>query len=321
MTEDWRPTADLPALRQRSLLLQRTREFFAARGVLEVETPILSAAGISDPQIESLRTTIAGRPGPYFLSTSPEFAMKRLLAAGSGDIYQLCKVFRDGEIGRWHEPEFTMLEWYRVGFDDDRLMDEVAALVTALLAPQRALGPAEKVTYREVLMRYAGVDMSVARDDDLTRAALDHGIDCRAVLDRDARLDLLISLVAGPQLGRDRPTFVCDYPVSQASLARLKSQSPPVAARFELYLDGIELANGFHELTDASEQRDRFLRDQEMRRVRGQVVPPMDERMLTALAAGVPECAGVALGFDRLAALALGVPQLKSALSFSVENA
>lgn len=321
MSEDWQPTAGLPALRHRARLLQRTREFFAARGVLEVETPILSAAGISDPQIESLRTAIAGHPGGFFLSTSPEFAMKRLLAAGSGDIYQLCKVFRDGEIGRWHEPEFTMLEWYRVSFDDDTLMDEVAALVSTLLVPQRTLGPAEKLTYREVLMRYAGVDMNVAHDDDLARAASDRGIDCRAVLDRDARLDLLISLVAGPQLGRDRPTFVCDYPATQASLARLKPQIPPVAARFELYLDGIELANGFHELTDASEQRGRFLHDQEVRQARGQVVPPMDERLLAALTAGVPECAGVALGFDRLAALALGVPQLKSALSFSVENA
>jgi elongation factor P--(R)-beta-lysine ligase len=319
--EEWQPTAGLPALRHRALLLQRAREFFAARGVLEVETPILSAAGISDPQIESLRTSIAGRPSPYFLSTSPEFAMKRLLAAGSGDIYQLCKVFRDGEIGRWHEPEFTMLEWYRVGFDDHTLMDEVAALVTALLAPQRTLGPVEKLTYREVLMRHASVDMNVATDDDLARAALDRGIDCRAILDRDARLDLLISLVAGPQLGRDHPTFVCDYPASQASLARLKPQNPPVAARFELYLDGIELANGFQELTDANEQRGRFLHDREVRQSRGQVVPPMDERLLAALTAGVPECAGVALGFDRLAALALGAPQLKSAMSFSVENA
>ncbi len=321
MNQGWQPTADLPALRHRAQLLQRTREFFAARGVLEVETPVLSAAGISDPQIESLRTTIAGRPGSFFLSTSPEFAMKRLLAAGSGDIYQLCKVFRDGEIGRWHEPEFTMLEWYRVGFDDHTLMDEVAGLVTALLAPQRTLGPAEKLTYREVLMRHAGVDMNVATDDDLARAALDRSIDCRAVLDRDARLDLLISLVAGPQLGRDRPTFVCDYPASQASLARLKLQNPPVAARFELYLDGIELANGFQELTDANEQRSRFMHDREVRQSRGQVVPPMDERLLAALTAGVPECAGVALGFDRLAALALGVPQMKSAMSFSVENA
>lgn len=321
MSESWRPTAGLSALRHRAQLVHKTRQFFAARGVLEVDTPILSAAGISDPQIESLRTAVAGRPQPFFLSTSPEFAMKRLLAAGSGDIFQLCKVFRDGEIGRWHEPEFTMLEWYRVGFDDDALMDEVAALVTELLAPQRVLGPPEKLTYREVLMRYAGIDMNVARDEDLARAALDRGIDCRATLDRDARLDLLISLIAGPQLGRDRPTFVCDYPASQASLARLKPQTPAVAARFELYLDGIELANGFHELTDATEQRERFLRDHDVRRARGQRVPPIDERLLAALAAGVPECAGVALGFDRLAALAIGAAQLTAAMSFGIDEA
>ncbi len=321
MSASWRPTADLPALRHRARLLQRTREFFAARGVLEVETPILSAAGGSDPQIESLHTAIAGRPGRYFMSTSPEFAMKRLLAAGSGDIYQLCKVFRDGEIGRWHEPEFTLLEWYRVGFDDAALMNEVAELVTALLAPERTLAAPERLTYREVLIRHAGIDMNLASDEELQGAAQARGVDCRATLDRDARLDLLISLVAGPRLGIGRPTFVCDYPASQAALARLKPQTPPVAARFELYLDGIELANGFHELTDAAEQRRRFVHDLALRSQRGQIQPPMDERLLAALGAGVPECAGVALGFDRLAALAMGASQLNAAMSFSVENA
>jgi elongation factor P--(R)-beta-lysine ligase len=302
-------------------MLARVREFFAHRGVLEVETPILSAAGISDPQIESLRTTIAGIRAPFFLSTSPEFAMKRLLAAGSGDVFQICKVFRDGEIGRWHEPEFTMLEWYRIGFDDLRLMTEVAELVAALLSPERPLAEPERLTYREVILRHAGVDMNIASDADLAMAARDRGIDCRADLDRDARLDLLISLVAGPKLGRDRPTFVCDYPASQAALARLKPGSPPVAARFELYLDGVELANGFHELTDATEQRRRFEQDLALRQRRTQTLPAMDERLLAALAHGLPECAGVALGFDRLAALAMGHDALKPAMSFGIENA
>ena len=321
MAADWQPTADMGVLRRRAQLLARVREFFAQRRVLEVETPVLSAAGSSDPQIESLRTAIAGIRTPFYLSTSPEFAMKRLLAAGSGDIFQICKVFRDGEIGRWHEPEFTIIEWYRIGFDDDALMREVADLVAALLTPERRLEAPERLTYREVILRHAGVDMNVASDADLAAAARACGVDCRADLDRDARLDLLISLVASPKLGRDRPTFVCDYPASQAALARLKPGSPPVAARFEMYLDGIELANGFHELTDAREQRRRFEQDLGVRARRGQVRPAMDERLLAALSHGVPECAGVALGFDRLAALATVQAALTSAISFGIGNA
>jgi lysyl-tRNA synthetase class 2 len=321
MSASWRPTASIAALRRRAQLLARARAFFAARQVLEVQTPALSAAGISDPQIESLRTAIAGIKEPFFLNTSPEFAMKRLLAAGSGDIFQICNVFRDGEIGRWHEPEFTLIEWYRIGFDDDRLMTEVAELLHALLAPERRLDPPQRLTYREVILRYADVDMNTASDQDLADAAIAKGVDCRTELDRDARLDLLVSLVAGPRLGRDCPTFVCDYPASQAALARIKPGDPPVAARFELYLDGVELANGFHELTDAPEQRRRFETDLALRTRRGQVRPPVDERLLAALSHGIPPCAGVALGFDRLVALSMGHLELKSAMSFSIQNA
>jgi len=318
---DWRPTATPGALRQRAALLTRVREFFAARGVLEVETPVLSAAGVSDPQIESLVTRIAGLHGPFFLCTSPEFHMKRLLAAGSGDIYQLCRVFRDAERGRWHNPEFTLLEWYRLGFDDAALMTEVEELVTRLLAPERRLPPAEWLTYHQALRRHVGVDAHTASERDLELAAARHGIVCRADLERDARLDVLMGLVAGPQLGRGRLCFVCDYPASQASLARLKPGLPPVAARFELYPDGIEIANGFHELANLDEQRGRFARDLRIRRERGQIEPPTDERLLAALAAGLPDCAGVALGFDRLVAIALGATALAPAMAFSVDNA
>jgi lysyl-tRNA synthetase class 2 len=243
-------------------MLACVRTFFAERGVLEVETPSLSAGGVTDPQIESLVSRVAGMPGELYLTTSPEFAMKRLLAAGSGDIYQLSKVFRDGERGRWHNPEFTLLEWYRIGFDDAALM-----------------------------------------------------------IDRDAKLDLLMGLAVGPQLGREGPCFICDYPASQASLARLKPGLPRVAARFELYLDGIELCNGFHELANPAEQRARFEQDLATRRARGQVEPRLDERLLAALEAGMPDCAGVALGFDRLAALALGATRLSEVMAFSIENA
>jgi lysyl-tRNA synthetase class 2 len=321
MTAAWRPSAGFPALQRRAALLARARGFFAGRGVLEVETPILSAAGVTDPQIESLTTRVRGCAGVRYLATSPEFAMKRLLAAGSGDIYQICKVFRDEEIGRWHNPEFTMLEWYRVGFDDAALMTEVEDLVRVLLAPARELAPAERLTYSQALERHAGVAAHTASEAELAAAAVAHGIVCDAALDRDARLDLLMGLVVGPRLGVGRPTFVCDYPASQASLARLKPGLPRVAARFELYLDGIELANGFHELGCADEQRLRFQQDRDVRRARGQREPPLDEHLLAALAAGLPECAGVALGLDRLAALAVGAASLQEIIAFPIDRA
>jgi lysyl-tRNA synthetase class 2 len=321
MSDDWRPTASLSALKSRAAMLAATREFFSERGVLEVETPVLSGAAVSDPQIESLATRVAGIAAPLFLCTSPEYAMKRLLAAGSGDIYQICKVFRDAERGRWHNPEFTLLEWYRLGFDDAALMSEVEALIGALLAPYRKFQPAEHLSYSAALQRHAGVDAQRASEHDLTEAARSHGIDGRADLDRDAKLDLLMGLVVGPRLGSERPCFICDYPASQAALARLKPGSPPVAARFELYLDGVELANGFHELGESGEQRERFVQDLRLRHARGQLQPPLDERLLAALAAGLPDCAGVALGFDRLAAIALAAPRLADAMAFTIDNA
>jgi len=302
-------------------MLRTARAFFEQRGVLEVETPILSAAAVSDPQIESLATQIAGLPERRYLCPSPEYAMKRLLAAGSGDIYQICKVFRDAERGRWHNPEFTMIEWYRVGQDDAALMDEVEALLGQLLAPMRPLGAAERLSYSAALRCHAGVDAFDSSDDDLLEAARRHDIHCDAELDRDAKLDLLMGLIVGPRLGRERPCFVCDYPASQAALARLKPGLPPVAARFELYLDGLELANGFHELAQPKEQRARFSRDLALRGARGQSQPPLDENLLAALEHGLPDCAGVALGFDRVVAIALGADRLADAMAFSVDEA
>ena len=316
----WRPSASLEILRLRAAMLARAREFFAARGILEVETPALSAAAGTDPAIEPLSTAINGLEGRRYLGTSPEFAMKRLLAAGSGDIYQICRAFRDGERGRWHNPEFTIVEWYRLGHDDAALMSETEDFLCALLgvdAPARA----ERLTYAAALERHAGVDIWTAGDAQLAAAAAAHGIDCPAGLDRDARLDLLMALVVGPRLGRGLPTFIVDYPASQAGLARLKPGVPAVAARFELYLDGLELANGFHELTGDREQRRRFLDDLAVRRARGQAEPCMDEHFLAALAAGLPDCAGVALGFDRLVAVAAGAAGLGDVLAFPIERA
>jgi len=316
----WRPSASRAALERRAALLATARKFFAERRVLEVETPILSAAAVSDPQLNSLSTRIAGVPGECYLQTSPEYSMKRLLAAGSGDIYQICKVFRDAERGRWHNPEFTLIEWYRLGFDDAALMDEVEALIGELFKPLRRLERAERLSYAAALARHAGVDAHGASDAELAAAAQRHGIACDAQLDRDARLDLLMGLIVGPKLGRDRPCFICDYPASQAALARVKPGLPAVAARFELYLDGVELANGFHELTDAAEQRRRFEHDLALRAQRGLPRLPVDEHLLAALESGLPECAGVALGFDRLVALALGAPMLAQAMSFTIDN-
>jgi lysyl-tRNA synthetase class 2 len=318
---NWRPTASAAALQARAAMLQSARGFFEARGMLEVETPILSAAAVSDPQIESLSTQVAGVAGRRFLCTSPEYAMKRLLAAGSGDIYQICKVFRDEERGRWHSPEFTMIEWYRLGFDDAALMDEVEALIAHLLSPSRILPPAERLSYRAALERHAGVDAFSASEEQLLDAAARQGIRCDADLNRDAKLDLLMGLVVGPKLGIEAPCFICEYPASQAALARLKLGEPRVAARFELYLDGLELANGFHELAQPQEQRARFEHDLALRGARGQAQPPLDENLLAALDAGMPDCAGVALGFDRLVALKLGARQLADAMAFSIDNA
>jgi lysyl-tRNA synthetase class 2 len=316
----WRPTAAREILQRRAQMLHSARRFFAARDVLEVETPILSAAAVSDPQIESLVTQIKGMSGTFHLCPSPEYAMKRLLASGSGDIYQICKVFRDGERGRWHNPEFTMIEWYRLSVDDSALMNEVEALVIELLAPRR-LPPAERLSYDAALRRHAGVGAFDSSDEDLRIAAQRAGIVCEADLDRDAKLDLLMALVVGPRLGQGRPCFICDYPASQAALARLKPGLPKVAARFELYLDGLELANGFHELNNQGEQRARFRQELELRRARGQPQHPLDENFLAALEHGLPDCAGVALGFDRLAAIALGAQRLSEAMAFDVDNA
>jgi elongation factor P--(R)-beta-lysine ligase len=317
----WQPGASLATLKTRAAMLGRARKFFAQRSVLEVETPILSSAAVSDPQLQSLHTQVAGIAEPRYLQTSPEYAMKRLLAAGSGDIYQVCKVFRDEEQGRWHNPEFTMIEWYRLGFDDAALMDEVEALLVYMLEGLRDLPSAERLSYSAALQRHAGVDAFNDGDAALAAAAVRHGIHCDSTLDRDAKLDLLMGLVVGPRLGVERPCFICDYPVSQAALARLKpGVAQAVAARFELYVDGIELANGFHELANGSEQRARFVADLKTRAARGQVQPPLDENLLAALQHGLPDCAGVALGLDRLVAVAVGAKRLSEAMSFTIEN-
>jgi elongation factor P--(R)-beta-lysine ligase len=316
----WRPTASLSALRRRAQALRQAREFFQARGVLEVETPALIHAPVSDVNLGSARVELSGDSGALFLHTSPEYAMKRLLAAGSGDIYQICRVYRGAERGRQHNPEFTMLEWYRRGFSLEDLMDEVAALVRELTGADL---PVERLSYREALVRHAGLDPLDAADADLQRAARDLGLDAHqaAQAGRDELLDLIVGAQVGPALGAERLTFVHRYPASQAALARLDPADPRLALRFELYCRGMELANGYHELSDAAEQRRRFAADQQARAGRGLPVNVLDPHLLAALEAGLPDCAGVALGFDRVLMLALGATRIDDVLAFPVERA
>jgi lysyl-tRNA synthetase class 2 len=299
-------------------LLAETRDFFGARGLLEVETPQLSAAAATDLHLDSLRAQ--GRQGmpQGWLHTSPEFPMKRLLAAGSGDCWQLARVFRGGEQGRRHNPEFSLLEWYRVGWDAARLMDEVAEFVRALAAGRLQLQDALRLSYREAFRRHAGLDPFAATAGALAAALGARAVEVPEVLaqDKDALLDLALSLLVEPALDPAQPTFIHDFPASHAALARIRPGDPPVAERFELFLGGMELANGFCELTDPAEQRARFAADLEARRRRGLETPPLDERFLAALAQGLPACSGVALGFDRLVMLLAGVEDIRAVLAF-----
>lgn len=320
--DGWRPRAALDVLKHRAQLRERLRAFFSARGVLEVDTPALSTAATTDLHLQSFSCRTGANT--LYLHTSPEFPMKRLLAAGSGSIYQLCNVFRDGEAGRLHNPEFTLLEWYRVGFDYHPLMDETAALIADALAGSRALEAPEKLTYAQAFDRHCGINPHTA-----DRAALAAVVKAKAIPvhtdpareEADTLRDLLLTHVIQPQLGRGRVTLLYDYPASQAALARIRPGNPPVAERFEAYLDGIELANGFHELRDAAEQRARFARDLIKRKEQGLPAVPMDERLLAALEHGLPECSGVALGFDRLVMLAAGATSIQDVLAFPIERA
>ena len=329
MAELWQPSAGLEVLRLRAQWLAQLRQFFAQRQVLEVETPMLSAAAITDPNLHSFRCVYHG-PGaryqqPLYLHTSPEFPMKRLLAAGSGCIYQLARVFRDGEYGRRHNPEFTLLEWYRVGFSHHQLMDEVSELVHSLLSGWRVLAAPERISYQALFQQRLGLDPLQTSVAELRACAEQHALSIPPGLPEDQVdpwLDLLLTHCLEPQLGQGRLCFVYDYPASQAALAQLRQAQgqAPVGERFELYLDGVELANGFHELADAQEQRARFIADNQRRAALGLSPLPLDEHFLAALPT-LPECSGVALGFDRLLMRALGADSLAQVLSFDFERA
>jgi elongation factor P--(R)-beta-lysine ligase len=316
----WRPSADRYMLAHRAQLFARIRAFFAARGVLEVDTPCVVNHAPSDVHIHSARVESPGAPA-RFLHTSPEYAMKRLLAAGSGDIFQLCHVVRASECSRVHNSEFTLLEWYRLGYSLSDLMSEVEALVRALSARVGA-GETERLTYRAAFRRMTALDPFDSSTSELAHAAECLGFAPGSASDsRDDLLDFLMASRVGPHLGHQGLTFVHGYPASQAALARRDPHDAHVAARFELYRDGVELANGYHELASSDEQRARFVEDNAERRRRGLPTFPIDEHLLAALAAGLPDCAGVALGFDRLLMLATEAAHIDEVIAFATESA
>ena len=320
---DWRPGTDLETLRLRARLLADIRAFFTERGVLEVETPVIGRSAATDPHLQSLCLAGHGPDDGGYLQTSPEFFMKRLLAAGSGPIYQIARAFRAGESGALHNPEFTMLEWYRPGMGYRELMDEVATLVAGCLECD---APFPEVRYREVFRAETGLDPVAAPlsrlTDELARHGLDGVIDLTGLPEDDARplvLDLFFSHRIQPRLGSDAPLFVHDFPACQAALARVRSDDDgrPVAERFELFHHGIELANGYQELTDAREQRRRFAADLETRRRLGLPAVAWDERLCAALESGMPEGSGVAVGFDRLLLCRLDANELDEVIPFA----
>lgn len=319
MTDAWKPAADFEMIKSRAGMLEKIRAFMSGRGVLEVETPVLAHAAVPDPHIRSLSTNLR-TPGSaaseeLFLQSSPEYAMKRLLASGSGPIYQITRVFRDGEAGRLHNPEFTMLEWYRPGFNHLQLMDEVDQLLQVL-----QFDPSRRRDYAGLFLEKTGIDPHRCDSGELAAFARASGLESETH-DRSVLLDYIFSHHITTSLGMDRPVFIHDYPACQAALARLSDTRLQVAERFELFINGMEVANGFHELCDAAEQRTRFEQDNVRRRDMGLPVCKPDEYLLAALAAGLPECAGVAVGIDRLLMALYGRNTIRETLAFPLDRA
>ncbi len=319
----WQPSASIENLKLRASIIRKIRHFFEQREVLEVDTPSLSQASVTDVHLASFQTRFVG-PGysqgiPLYLQTSPEYAMKRLLAAGSGAIFQMSKAFRNEESGRHHNPEFTMLEWYRPGFDHFQLMDEIDALMQTVLNCQSA----ERLTYQQAFTTHLGLDPLTASLEELKQLCSQHGFANISddETDKDTLLQLLFSMKVETQIGQKTPCFVYDFPASQAALAKINKSDPRVAERFELYYQNMELANGFNELTNAKEQAKRFEQDNQKRQLMGLPKVDIDKHLIAALEHSLPECSGVALGIDRLIMLALNAKAIKEVIAFDVERA
>ncbi|WP_314184860.1 elongation factor P--(R)-beta-lysine ligase [Aggregatibacter kilianii] len=319
--EQWQPTASVKNLLTRAKLLAEIRRFFTDRGLLEVETPVLSEFGVTDVHLATFSTEFISPFGEQsktlWLSTSPEYHMKRLLAAGSGPIFQIGKVFRNEEAGNRHNPEFTMLEWYRPHFDMYRLINEVDDLLQQILE----CPPAESMSYQFAFQQYVGLDPLSADLSELAEKAKKHQLIGAENENRDTLLQFLFSTVVEPQIGQEAPVVVYHFPASQAALAQISSEDLRVAERFEFYYKGLELANGFHELSDAREQLRRFQQDNLQREKMGLPVRAIDTRLLAALQAGIPNCSGVALGVDRLLMIAMATESIKDVISFAIDNA
>lgn len=322
--EIWQPTASLSMLKTRAKILEKIRTFFATRNVLEVETPLLSHGTVTDPFIHSIPVQYSPAGSKHtetlYLQTSPEYAMKRLLAAGSGSIYQICKAFRNGESGRKHNPEFTMLEWYRIDFEHHALMTEMDEFLQFVIESK----PATRTSYANIFDQYLNINPHTISVHNLKNCAVKNNLSIPLGIDENDRntwLDLLMSHFIEPHLGQSEPIFIYDYPATQAALARIRNDEIPVAERFEVYIKGVELANGFHELANAAEQRKRFEENIIERNKLGYNEALIDENLLAALNHGLPNCAGVAIGIDRLIMIATGANSIKNIISFPIERA
>lgn len=323
----WQPTMDWQNAKQRAHILAQIRSFFLALDIIEVETPLLSHATVTDVHLDAFSTLYnysaeshCDESTNLYAQTSPEFAMKRLLASGYGCCYQICKAFRHEQQGRYHNPEFTMLEWYRVGFDHFQLMDEVAELLRSVLGCQQV----ERISYQELFIREVAIDPLMTNRDELIRIISAHD-KLSDWLEQEDCLDTLLQFIMAeliePNIGDNKPCFVYNFPASQASLAKISLKDPRVAERFECYFKGIELANGFHELTDVAQQKLRFEQDNQTRTTLGKIEQDIDQHFISALEHGLPACAGVALGIDRLVMLALTVNKIDQVITFPIVNA
>ncbi|NBI13349.1 elongation factor P--(R)-beta-lysine ligase [[Haemophilus] felis] len=317
----WKPSANIQNLLKRAKIINKIRRFFTERGLLEVETPVLSEFGVTDVHLSTFNTQFispfAEQSKTLWLSTSPEYHMKRLLAAGSGPIFQICRVFRNEESGQRHNPEFTMLEWYRPHFDMYRLINEVDDLLQQILDCK----PTESLSYQFAFQEYVGLDPLSAERSELIAKAKQHNLLGAENESRDTLLQFLFSSLVEPKIGQENPVAVYHFPATQAALAQVSSEDHRVAERFEFYYKGLELANGFHELTDANEQQHRFEQDNRLREKMGLPAQEIDIRLLEALRAGVPNCSGVALGIDRLLMIALEAEKIADVMAFSVDIA
>ena len=324
MSEDWRPSCSLELLRRRAEMLQTIRQFFAERDVLEVETPLLSLTVGTDPQLDFFTTSYAMPPQQtLYLQTSPEFAMKRLLAAGSGSIYQICKAFRNGEAGRFHNPEFTILEWYRVGFELAELMQDITDLILAVFK-DRHLDAPQRFSYQTVFQQQTGLDPLQFDHDAYCAYAQAVGLPEAVALCGENHalwLDFIFSHQIQPQLGKNALCLVYGYPACQSSLARFNIENPSVTERVELFLNGIELGNGYYELADYIEQERRFDTEIMIRKQQNLPLINKDNRLIAALKAGLPNCSGIAIGLDRLLMLLTDSLSLSDVLAFPIDRA